>query len=285
VRSPFGEELWDYTEYSPSGEIISREIGTTIRATGQHVIVTREREVDENGEPTGEWEQTVEAYDPNAPDPDDLEAAQIGEIFGSQLGSLIAGDNPFAQVLAGSALATVLGNIGGAISYFNSDDFDADDPDSLSDDLDDVEIPEFSNFFQVLKGQAVGAVSGFLAAELGEALGVEGFGGQLFTTVASRSIGYVLGTVADNIFFPAANWNGDIFAGMRALGSDPAGLTPTPFGNTEDPGQLSRAHTRASGSTSPGSRPVPPPPPGPTPPPQPQAPSGSHTAWRGRAPS
>jgi hypothetical protein len=216
--SPFGEELWDYTEYSPSGEIISHEIGTTIRATGQHVILTRERDVDENGEPTGAWEQHVEAYDPNAPDPDDLSAAQIGEIFGSQLGSLIAGDNPFAQVLAGSALATVLGNIGGAISYFNSDDFDADDAGSLSDEIDDVEIPEFSNFFKVLKGQAVGAVSGFLAAELGEALGVDGFGGQLFNTIASRSIGYVLGTVADNIFFPAANWNGDIFAGMSADG-------------------------------------------------------------------
>jgi hypothetical protein len=97
-------------------------------------------------------------------------------------------------VLVGSALATVLGNIGGAISYFNSDDFDADDPGSLSDEIDDVAIPEFSNFFKVLKGQALGAVSGFLAAELGEALGLDGFGGQLFDTVASRSIGYVLGT-------------------------------------------------------------------------------------------
>jgi hypothetical protein len=69
-----------------------------------------------------------------------------------ELGSLIAGSNPFAQVLAGSALATLLGNIGGAISYFNSDD-DGDNPDSLSDDLDDVAIPAFSNLFTVLQGR------------------------------------------------------------------------------------------------------------------------------------
>jgi hypothetical protein len=112
------------------------------------------------------------------------------------------------------ALATVLGNIGGATSYFNEEDADPDNPGSLSDDLDDVAIPQFSNFFTVLKGQATGAVSSFLAAELGEALGLEGLGGQLFTTVASRSIGAVLNTVATNIFTPPQNWNGDIFAGL-----------------------------------------------------------------------
>jgi hypothetical protein len=41
-------------------------------------------------------------------------------------------------------------------------------------------------------------------------------GGQLFTTVASRSIGAVLNTVATNIFTPPPNWNGDIFAGFGA---------------------------------------------------------------------
>ncbi len=89
-------------------------------------------------------------------------------------------------MLAGSALATLLGNIGGAISWFNSDNEPGDGPASLSDDLDDVAIPEFSNFFTVLEGQASGALSSFLAAELGEALGLEGFGGRLFTAVASR---------------------------------------------------------------------------------------------------
>jgi hypothetical protein len=201
---------WEHTEYSPTGEVISHSFGTTLRATGEAVIVTRERDVDANGEPTGGWQQSWEKYDPNAPDPVDMEAAQIGEIFGAQLGSLIAGSNPFAQVLAGSALATLLGNIGGAISYFNEEDADPDNPGSLSDDLDDVAIPEFSNFLTVLKGQASGAVSSFLAAELGEALGVEGFGGQLFTTVASRTIGHVLNTVVDNLLKDSA----DLLAGL-----------------------------------------------------------------------
>ncbi len=197
---PFGEVVvWEQTEYSPTGEVVSHSYGTTLRATGQPVIVTWERDVDANGEPTGNWQQSVEAYNPNQPEPDDLSAAQIGEIFGAQLGSLIAGSNPFAQVLAGSALATLLGNIGGAISWFNSDNDAGDGPASLTDDLGDVQVPEFSNFFTVLKGQASGALSSFLAAELGEALGVEGFGGQLFTTVASRTIGHVLSTVVNNL--------------------------------------------------------------------------------------
>jgi hypothetical protein len=210
---PFGEVVvWEHTEYSPAGEVISYSYGTTLRATGQPVIVTWERDTDSNGEPTGTWQPSYEKYDPNQPEPDDLTAAQIGEIFGSQLGSLIAGSNPFAQVLAGSALATVLGNIGGAISWFNSDNDAGDGPPSLTDDLSDIEVPEFSNFFTVLKGQASGALSSFLAAELGEALGVEGFGGQLFTIVASRTIGHVLDTVVRNPIAPPKT--GGIFTGQ-----------------------------------------------------------------------
>jgi hypothetical protein len=90
---------------------------------------------------------------PDQPDPDVMAGAQIGEIFGAQLGSLIAGHNPFAQVLAGSALATILGNLGGVVSsYFNGEAFDGENPDGLTDSLDDVELPEFSDFFTVLRG-------------------------------------------------------------------------------------------------------------------------------------
>jgi hypothetical protein len=195
--SPWGETVWEHTEYSPAGEVVSHSFGTTLGATGQAVIVTWERAVDGNGEPTGEWQQEVEAYDPNQPEPDEMTAAQIGEIFGSQLASLIAGSNPFAQVLAGSALATVLGNIGGAIAWFNGDpaddgDGDGDSPGTLTEEIEDLQLPVFSDFFTILKSRATGALSSFLAAELGEALGLEGFGGQLFTTVASSTIGDVL---------------------------------------------------------------------------------------------
>jgi hypothetical protein len=170
---------WRRTEYSPNDQLLSDEIfihNSNVGAEIGAALVSRSRATDDDGEPIGPWRTEVRRYDPSAPEPDDLTAAQIGEIFGAQLGSLIAGSNPFTQVLAGSALATVLGNIGGTISYFNSDDDGGDDPDSLSDEVDDVAVPEFSNFFTVLKGQATGAVSSFLAAELGEALGLEGFG-------------------------------------------------------------------------------------------------------------
>jgi hypothetical protein len=200
--SPFSDVVvWEHTEYSPGGEPVGYYYSTTLRATGKPVIVSWEREVGADGEPTGEWQALPpRKYNPDAPEPDEMTAAQIGEIFGSQLGSLIAGSNPFAQVLAGSALATVLGNIGGAIAWFNGDpaddgNGDGDSPASLTEEIEDLQLPEFSNFFTILKGRATGALSSFLAAELGEALGLEGFGGQLFTTVASSTIGNVLNTV------------------------------------------------------------------------------------------
>ncbi len=83
IPNPFGEVvIWEHTEYSPTGEEISHSYGTTLRATGQPVVVTWARDVDANGEPTGNWQQSVEKYDPNQPEADDLTAAQIGEISG-----------------------------------------------------------------------------------------------------------------------------------------------------------------------------------------------------------
>ncbi len=42
----------------------------------------------------------------------------IGEVFGSALGSAIAGDNAFAQIAAGSALAAVVGSIGAGMEFY-----------------------------------------------------------------------------------------------------------------------------------------------------------------------
>jgi Ca2+-binding RTX toxin-like protein len=214
LPSAFGPETWDTTEYGVNGEPIQYQHGTTLNGTP--VVVTEWQEVDENGQPTGEWNQEVQRYNPNQPEPDVLTGMQIGEIFGSQLGDLIAGDNVFARVLVGSALSTVLGNIGATITYFNDEDFDGQDPGSLIDQLDNAQGLPQSNFFANLQSAATGAVSSFLTAELGEAMGLEGLGGQLFSTIVNRSIGSVLNTVVTNIFNPPAGWNGDIFAGFDA---------------------------------------------------------------------
>jgi hypothetical protein len=113
-----GPILWEDTEYNAGGQVVSHTFETTIG--GRPYFVTEEWELDEDGRPVGPPETTIYAYDPDRPDPDVMTGEQIGEIFGSELGSLIAGDNQIAQVVAGSLLATVLGQIGAAIVYFRS---------------------------------------------------------------------------------------------------------------------------------------------------------------------
>jgi len=128
---------------------------------------------------------------------------QIGEVLGSTLGSAIGGSNQFAQLAAGSVLSAVLGNIGESIDVLFA--VGGESPfgvakvgvlESVKTAFDDFS----SDLFNQVKAQGVGAISGFLASELGEAIGIgSGFGGQLFNTVASKSIGHIVTTAAANV--------------------------------------------------------------------------------------
>lgn len=122
---------------------------------------------------------------------------EIGTALGSQLGQAIAGDDIFAQIAAGTVLSTLLQNVGQSIDVLFS--HGQRDVHGIADiDLADSTKIAFDNFatefFDNLRGQAISAVAGFLAAELGEAIGIDGssFGGQLFHTVSTTTIRHVL---------------------------------------------------------------------------------------------
>ncbi len=225
-------------------KIISPDEYYEIRNDPQAVPYSHRSRLDEGGTVSrssvdaalGDWHTTVQ----RAPQIDTdlaLVGEEIGAIFGSTLGQVIGGDNVFAQIGAGSALSALLGNVGEAVGlYFGNDGL----PNSSGVPTQDLSFEDatekaFGNFgedlFLALKSQAVGALSGFLATELGEAIGVgDGFGGQLFSSVAGQTIGHTLNTVLGNIgqpdlfaglgeglFFNAANGPGTLTAGIGAF--------------------------------------------------------------------
>jgi|GEM_PF-5411176 len=133
-----------------------------------------------------------------------LQPDQIGDIFGSTLGNVIAGNNTFAQIAVSTALGTVLENLyeigrtfGGDVSFIEGNPAASHDLESHI----DYNLSNFdTEFYARLKGQAIGALSSFLVAELSESLDIgEGFGGQLFQTVGTTTVSNILSTVAANL--------------------------------------------------------------------------------------
>jgi len=155
-------------------------------------------ELDENGQPKDNPKLDIIDHAGRI-----ITGAQIGEIFGSTIGTAIVGENQFAQIAAGSVLAAVLGNVGQAIdALIHNAGRDVYETAQL--DVMGAVKYSFASFgkdlFNQVKSQGIGAISGFLASELGEAIGVGGgFGGQLFNTVASKSVGHLVTTAAANI--------------------------------------------------------------------------------------
>ncbi len=122
-------------------------------------------------------------------------AGQVGAFFGSQLSRIVtqvAGiDNPFASVALEAGLATAVENIaeivraGGVTIHLNQlSDYNV---------LSGIEV----EFADQLQNAAIGAISSYLTAELIGALGLEGFGGELASTIGNTAINQVLSNVVD----------------------------------------------------------------------------------------
>ena len=167
---------------------------------GGPVGILCERDVN-NGVP-GEWKTTVT---PAAPQPKqiplislepaggDITGSAVGSIFGSSLGQAIGGKNVFAQVLAGSALATALSSFAGGFGTTTT-------VDSVTLAISSADHISTA-FAQNLAGQGIGAVSAFLTAELAEGLGIDtaDFGGKLFSFVANTATNTLLKTAIVNV--------------------------------------------------------------------------------------
>jgi len=146
---------------------------------------------------------TIDIKFPNAL----ISGEQVGEIFGSQLGRLLAGENQFVQTISGLVIGEVLGEVGEGIHVFLNN------VDAWQELLPGEHISvtrAFEAAFDDLGiDLAIGgarAASSFLAAEFINALGIEGIAGELLNSAG----GAVLGQIAENIITPNVDWNANL---------------------------------------------------------------------------
>jgi hypothetical protein len=143
----------------------------------------------------------------------------IGQIFGSALGSALAGSGQLGKLVGGVA--------GGAIGSLIGQKFAQVVATSLTADLSKVSLADvFAGQNLNIAGAGIGAVSSFLTAELGNALQIPGFGGQLFNAAANGFTLSVLSQVTSKITagltFEAAvaaiDWSGAVSGAIGAAG-------------------------------------------------------------------
>jgi Ca2+-binding RTX toxin-like protein len=142
----------------------------------------------------------------------------LGQFLGSAIGRALAGDNQFVQV----ASATVGAAIGKTLSETLTGKLYTD----LSTNLPITDT--FTHFGINLAGAAAGSVASYLTAELGTALGLSGYGAQLFNASVGAFTGSVLNEVVlkgfgvisqirwDTVFQSTANSIGGAIGGILA---------------------------------------------------------------------
>jgi RTX calcium-binding nonapeptide repeat (4 copies)/Cadherin domain/Haemolysin-type calcium binding protein related domain len=129
-------------------------------------------------------------------------AGSVGQVLGSAIGHALAPNNPFVQLAAG----TVVGAIGQQLSQAIAQG-------GLSFDGSGMSIANvFQGFNVTLENVASGSIASFLTAEIGTALGLSGWGGQLFDaavggytgSILSQAVQIGLGNVVGDINWDAA---------------------------------------------------------------------------------
>jgi len=156
----------------------------------------------------------------------------IGQILGSTLGNYIGGSNPITQVVASATLSTITQNIAQAIVVggFDRPVLLRGPGDSLTPIADSVLDDFGTEFLTNLRSAAVGTVSSLLSMELASALGLEGFGAQLFGTIGSSALNAVYNNIAN--YGVSGIWNGFNFTDLFNLEVPVLGADGTPLLDT-----------------------------------------------------
>ncbi|HYJ28812.1 MAG TPA: hypothetical protein VEW25_00545, partial [Allosphingosinicella sp.] len=136
-----------------------------------------------------------------------IDFGDAGEVIGSVLGNYIADGDVLVGVLASATLSAVLGDLGQALNGVLTGR-------SVGDSLEAAFADFGADFLDSLQSAGIGAVSSFLTGELVKAIGLDGFAGELFSTVA----GSVIGTIAQNLIQGAAT-AAEIFANIGSAAS------------------------------------------------------------------
>lgn len=139
----------------------------------------------------------------------------LGNVFGSQLGRLLVGDNKIGATVSSAVLGAIGQTIGQAIVVGGLDrPFYLQNGSAVDHHVNGV----IGNFSQQLASQlrssAVGAVSSFLALELGNALGVQGFGSELLVGGVGSVMGQVINNAATIAAGSGANVANNLFHGL-----------------------------------------------------------------------
>jgi hypothetical protein len=127
--------------------------------------------------------------------------ASIGQIFGSALGSLLGGKDQLTRLASNV--------VGGTIGSLIGQKFGLVVATSMAADLSKVSLVDvFASKNINIADAGLGAVSSFLSAELGNALQIPGFGGQLFNAATNSFTLSVLtqvkNSIVDGLTFDAA---------------------------------------------------------------------------------
>jgi uncharacterized membrane protein YeaQ/YmgE (transglycosylase-associated protein family) len=108
----------------------------------------------------------------------DQAGATIGQMFGSSLGSALGGKDQITKLASSVAGGTIGSLIGQKFGLLVAT--------SMATDLSQVSLTDVFALKNIdIASAGIGAVSSFLTAELGNALQIPGFGGQLFNAAAN----------------------------------------------------------------------------------------------------
>lgn len=193
--NPVGENNLGQTTF---GDPISGELVDVIDVPGG-VIPVRNRHISGGIEvrsdlgPDGKIVNTVIHIQNN---PIGIQFSDAGSVLGSTLGYRLAGGNQLVGIVSSATLKTLGENLGESLDaiLFGKQTENGNNIKDVFRDFD-------GEFLANLKSAGVGAVSSFLTAELVNAIGLDGFAGEL----ANTSAGYAIGQLANQLILEGAN--------------------------------------------------------------------------------
>lgn len=146
-------------------------------------------------------------------------AGNIGRSFGTQLANiLLQGESQFVQLLGGTVLGTITENLAEVITSTGYHMFDGHQF-SFTDSFADALHHQLGDIGEEFVASLSSAMTSMLVAELGEKLGLEGFGAQLFGVAGSAYAGSVVEQLAKNNFnFTEVDWHAAWSSVPGALG-------------------------------------------------------------------
>ena len=119
-----------------------------------------------------------------------VEFSDLGGLLGQQLGYRLAGNNELLGVFTSATLQTLGDNLGDVLDGLL---FSSNGKANGVGEAFDVAFSEFGDELWInLKSAGIGAISSFLTAELIEAVGVDGFAGELLNSVGSAYLSAII---------------------------------------------------------------------------------------------